>query len=142
MASLNPYLNFNGNTEEAFNFYKSVFGNEFSSVMRWKDMPDSEKIPDTVREKIMHISLPIGKETILMGTDRIEEFGQQVTAGTNFNINVSTESTAEADKIFNALAKGGKPTMPMENTFWGSYFGMLTDKFGIHWMVDTELKKG
>ncbi len=141
MASVNPYLNFNGNTEEAFNFYKSVFGNEFSAIMRWKDMPDSEKIPGTVKEKIMHISLPIGKGTILMGTDSLEEMGQRVTQGSNFSINVSADSSAEADKIYNSLSEGGKQTMPLEKTFWGAYFGMLTDKFGIHWMVGADLKE-
>lgn len=135
MKAVNPYLNFPGNTEEAFNFYKSVFGGEFVGLTRFDGTPGSEKLSKSEKEKIMHVSLPIGKNYTLMATDALESMGHGVTAGTNFHISIETESKEEADKIFNGLSKGGKITMPQSETFWGSYFGMLTDKFGIQWMV-------
>ncbi|MEO6230578.1 MAG: VOC family protein [Ferruginibacter sp.] len=137
MAVINPYLTFNGNCEEAFLFYRSVFGGEFPYVGRFKEMPpmDGKSVPVEEAEKIMHISLPISKETILMGSDTSAAFGQTANAGTNFSISITADSQAEADKLFNALVVGGKVTMPMGKTFWGSYFGMLTDKFGIAWMM-------
>ena len=135
MATINPYLNFNGNCEEAFNFYKSVFGGEFQSIMRFKDTPPDVQMPRDASEDnlIMHVALPIGNGTILMGSDRPKSFGP----GTNdsFSVSVSTDSEAEAKKIFTALSAGGKITMPLDKTFWGSYFGMFTDKFGTMWMV-------
>lgn len=140
MKTLNPYLNFPGNTEEAFNFYKSVFGGEFLMVMRFKDTPEGEKVPANIKEKIMHIALPIGNGNILMGTDAIEEMGHKITEGTNFHLTVHSESREEADKIFGSLSDGGKITQPMADQFWGDYFGMLTDKFGMQWMVSFETK--
>ena len=141
MAVVNPYLTFNGNCEEAFTFYKSVFGGDFQYVGRFKDMPPAEgskPVPAAEGEKIMHISLPISKETILMGSDSSEAFGQATIVGNNFTISINTSSQEEADKLFLGLSAGGKVTMPMSKTFWGSYFGMLTDKFGIQWMVSFE----
>ena len=138
MVTINPYLNFDGTTEEAFNFYKSVFGGEFAMVMRWKDFPEPDKIPASQHEKIMHISLTIGKNNILMATDACESMGLDITKGNNFNILVSTESEAEADRLFNDLSSGGHINMPMDKTFWGAYFGTLTDKFGISWMVSCD----
>ena len=138
MATVNTYLTFNGNTEDAFNFYKSVFGGEFAYVGKFKDMPVDEKFPPPIGEEgnlIMHISLPISKETTLMGSDTTS-FSGKVTIGTNFSISINTDSKDEADKLFNGLSAGGKVTMPMEKTFWGAYFGMFTDKFGINWMVN------
>ncbi|MGB7291450.1 MAG: VOC family protein [Thermodesulfobacteriota bacterium] len=135
MATINPYLNFNGNTEEAFNFYKSVFGGEFIALMRWKDAPEADKILEGDREKIMHVSLPIGKGNILMATDACESMGQTLTAGNNFYICIGAESKEEAEKLFNGLSAGGKIEMPLQDMFWGAYFGMFTDKFGIQWMV-------
>ncbi len=135
MATINPYLNFNGNTEEAFNFYKSVFGGEFMALMRWKEAPKAEKIPAGDRDKIMHVSLPIGKGNVLMATDTCESMGQTLTVGNNFYVCISAESKEEAEKLFSGLAAGGKIAMPLEDTFWGAYFGMLIDKFGIQWMV-------
>jgi PhnB protein len=136
MAQINPYLTFNGTCEEAFNFYKSVFGGEFKQLARFKDMPPSEtdKMPESAKEKIMHISLPISQETILMGSDANPMMGE-VRIGQSISLSVDTKSKDEADKIFQGLAKGGKITMPIANTFWGSYFGMLTDKFQNIWMV-------
>ena len=137
-ASVNPYLTFAGNCEEAFNFYKSVFGGKFAYVGRFKDMPPMEghpPMPASEGNKIMHVSLPISTETILMGSDSSEAFGQATIVGNNFSISVNATSAAQADKIYKDLSAGGKATMPMSKTFWGSYFGMLHDKFGIQWMV-------
>jgi PhnB protein len=138
MTTVNVYLNFEGNCEEAFNFYKSIFGGEFSYLGRFKDMPPQEGAPPITAEegkKIMHVSLPISKETILMASDTGGEWCAKVTQGNNFSVSVNTDSQKEADRLFNGLSAGGKVTMPMEKTFWGSYFGMFTDKFGINWMV-------
>ncbi len=135
MKSINPYLNFSGNTEEAFNFYKSVFGGDFSMLQRFKDTPEAGKISDEEKEKLMHVSLPIGKGNILMGTDALESQGWKLTFGNNFSLAAETESKEEADKIFKGLSEGGQVTMPLADTFWGAYFGMTKDKFGIQWMV-------
>lgn len=135
MAIINPYVNFNGNTEVAFNFYKSVFGGEFAMIQRFKDTPESDKIPEAEKDKIMHIALPIGKGNVLMGTDALESMGQHLKMGNNFSISIGTESKEEADKLFNGLSEGGKVDMPIGDTFWNSYFGMFTDKFGLQWMV-------
>ena len=140
MTVVNPYLTFNGNCEEAFTFYKSVFGGEFQFMGRFKDMPPmgGKQVPEADAEKIMHVSLPVSKETILMGSDSSAEFGQATVMGNNFSISVNTGSEEEADKMFNGLSAGGNVTMPMSKTFWGSYFGMLVDRFGIQWMVSFE----
>lgn len=135
MKTINPYLNFPGDTEEAFNFYRSVFGGEFVGLTRFKDTSDGSKLTGEEKEKIMHISLPVGKGNVLMATDAIESMGHKVSAGNNFHLSVETDSKEEADKIFKGLSNGGKATMPMQDTFWNSYFGMLTDKFGIQWMI-------
>ncbi|GAB3900378.1 VOC family protein [Larkinella knui] len=135
MATINPYLNFKGNTEEAFNFYKSVFGGEFIMVQRFKDTPEGERVSAEEGDKIMHISLPIGKGNILMGTDALESMGHKLTAGNNFQLSIGTDSQQEADAIFNALSAGGQVEVPLGRMFWGAYFGMFTDKFGITWMV-------
>lgn len=137
MAAVNPYLIFNGNCEEAFLFYKSIFGGKFAYIGKFKDMPsdeDSSKISSDEEEKIMHVSLPIG-QTILMGSDSTAQSGI-VTVGGNFSVSINVESVAEGDRIFNGLSAGGNPFMPMNKTFWGAYFGMFTDKFGINWMVN------
>jgi len=138
MATLNVYLTFNGNCEEAFDFYQSVLGGEFSHVGRFKDMPPSEgsePISEEFGEKIMHISLPISKETVLMGSDIGGEWSNSYQEGNNFSLSITAGSKEEADRLFDGLAKGGNITMPMNETFWGDYFGMFTDRFGINWMV-------
>ena len=136
MPMLNPYLNFPGTTEEAFNFYKSVFGGDFAGgIFRFKDTPEADKLTLAEKEKIMHISLPIGKGNILMATDALESMGHKVTSGNNFHLSIGSESKEEADRIFYGLSAGGQVTMPMADMFWGDYFGMLTDKFGIQWMI-------
>ena len=134
MASVNPYLNYNGNCEEAFRFYQSVFGGEFSNIQRFKDIPSESPLTDQEGEKIMHIALPVGKNSILMASD-VPQYLPQSSMGTNFSISIDTESEEEARKIFERLTSGGQITMPMEKTFWGAFFGMLVDKFGIQWMV-------
>src|SRR5688500_9769952 len=137
MPSVNVYLTFLGNCEEAFNFYKSVFGGDFGYVGRFKDMPPQEgmKMSEADQDRIMHISLPISKETMLMGSDTGGEWAAHTVVGNNFSISVNADSKDQADKIFNALSSRGKVTMPMAQTFWGDYFGMCTDKFGINWMM-------
>jgi PhnB protein len=135
MATINPILTFDGNTEEAFNFYKSVFGGEFQSLMRWKESPACDKISASEGEKVMHIALPIGNN-VLMAGDGLKSMGQTVTPGNNFNIAIGPDSKEDADRIFNELAAGGKIEMPLQDTFWGAYFGMLQDKFGIRWMMN------
>ena len=139
MAKLNPYLNFNGKTEEAFNFYKSVLGGEFLMLQRFRDTPFGDKMPEDDKDKVMHVALPIG-ENILMGTDTIESIGQQLTSGNNFSLSLETESMEEADRLFNALSQGGRVEMPLQKTFWDAYYGMFTDKFGIQWMINHDLK--
>ena len=138
MLTVNPYLNFPGNTEEAFNFYKSVFGGEFRVLQRFKDTPHGDSMSPEDKERIMHIALPIGQGTILMATDALESNGQKVTAGDNFSLAISPGSKEEADKLFAGLSAGGKVIMPLEKMFWGAYFGLLTDPFGIQWMVNYE----
>lgn len=141
MKSINPYLNFNGNTEEAFNFYKSVFGGEFITLQRFKDTPEASKLSAADGEKIMHVALPIGNGNILMATDVLESMGQKLTEGTNFSLAIEAESEEEATTLFNALSAGGKIEMPLQKTFWGAFFGMFADKFGIQWMINFEYKK-
>jgi PhnB protein len=133
MRSVNPYLNFNGNTEEAFNLYKSVFGGEFTAVMRFKDTPGCENMPEVEQNHIMHIALPMG-DNILMGTD-VPKSMEQVTFGSNNSICIDAESRDEADHIFKGLSPNGTVTMPMEDMFWGDYFGSLFDKYGVQWMI-------
>ena len=135
MYAVNPYLNFQGNTEEAFNLYKNVFGGEFTSLMRFKETGEAEKMSAEEGEKLMHISLPIGKTTILMGTDALESFGQKVIMGNNNYLCINTATREEADRLFNELSAGGNVEMPMADMFWGDYFGSFFDKFGLGWMI-------
>lgn len=144
MPTVNAYLNFAGNCEEAFTFYKSVFGGEFPYVGRYKDMPPQEGMPPMTAElgeKIMHISLQISAETALMGSDAGGEWAPTLTQGNNFAVSINADSKEEADRLFNGLSAGGTVTMPLGMTFWESYFGMFTDKFGIGWMVSFEAPK-
>lgn len=141
MITINPYLNFKGNTEDAFNFYKSVFGGEFLMIQRFKDTPEASRVPDHEKDKIMHIALPIGNGTILMGTDALESMGHKLTPGNNYHLSIDTESEGEAKKLFNALSSEGNTTVPLDKMFWGAYFGMCTDRFGTQWMVSYDEKK-
>ena len=141
MAILNPYINFNGNAEEAFTFYKSVFGGEIAMIVRFKDMPHHENpLSDEDANKIMHIALPIGKGNVLMATDFLESQGQKMIEGNRHSLSISAQSREEADKIFNGLSKGGAIEMPIADSPWGSYFGLFKDKYGIQWMVDFDPK--
>lgn len=136
MALINPHINFNGNAEEAFNFYKSVFGGEFAKVIRFKDLSSAEfPIAEHEKNKIMHIALPIGKNT-LMANDVPEIMGRTNENENRSKISISAESKAEADKLFNGLSAGGQIEMPISESPWGSYFGMFRDKYGIEWMVE------
>lgn len=137
MATVNVYLTFNGDCEEAFNFYKSVLGGEFPMISRYSEMPPDAGPPISKEDahKIMHVSLPISKETVLMGSDTGGEWASNHKLGNNFSISLTAESKEEADRYFHGLSAGGRVTMPMDSTFWGDYFGMFTDKFGINWMV-------
>jgi PhnB protein len=135
MRSVHPYLNFPGTTEAAFQFYRSVFGGEFRGLQRFGDVAEGAGLPAEVREKIMHIALPLGPETLLMGTDSLESMGHPLTMGTNISLTINADSEAEADALFGGLSAGGQVSMPMQKTFWGDYFGMLTDPFGVQWMV-------
>lgn len=138
MAEISPYLTFDGDCEEAFKFYHSVFGGEFPYMGRFGEMPPQEGMPplsEDVKNRILHVSLPISKETVLMGSDSIPGM-HNIVKGNNFSISLNVHSREEAEKFFNGLSEGGTVTMPLEDTFWGAYFGMWTDKFGINWMVN------
>lgn len=139
MTTVNIYLNFDGNCELAFLFYQSVFGGEFNYFSRFKEMPNDGSNPPLNNDdgnKIMHVSLPISEETSLMGSDTIGEWSPKIVQGNNFSVSVNAPTLDEATKLFNALSEGGNVTMSLNKTFWGAYFGMFTDKFGINWMIN------
>lgn len=136
MPTINPYLNFQGNTEEAFNFYKSVFGGDFiGGISRFNDTPDGDKLPKEEQNKVMHIALPFGKNNMLMATDALESMNQKIKPGNNLYLCISADSKEQADEFFNGLSAGGEIEMDMHDAFWGDYFGMCTDKFGVKWMI-------
>lgn len=138
MATINPYLTFNGNTEEAFNFYKSVFGGEFVSpgINRFGDQPGCEQMSDEDKNKVMHVALPIGPNDLLMASDYVEGMGPGFTHGNDFSIAVSPDTEEEARRLFDGLSDGGTVVMKLDKTSWAPLFGMLNDKFGIQWMVN------
>ena len=140
MVTLNPYLTFNGNCEEAFDFYKSVFGGEFDYKSKFKDIPLQEGQPamsPEMGERIMHVSLKMPNGTVLMGSDNNPIMGD-INFGQNITLSLNVESKEEADRIFSGLSEEGVVTMPLADTFWGAYFGMFTDKFQFQWMVSFE----
>lgn len=140
MALINPHINFNGNAEEAFLFYQSVFGGEFVQIMRFKDLASEEfPVPESKTNKIMHIALPIGTN-ILMGNDVPESMGRVNENENRSKIAITAGSREEADKLFNGLSAGGTVEYPMSDSPWGSYFGMFRDKYGIEWMIDFAAK--
>jgi PhnB protein len=146
MARTSTYLNFSRNTEEAFNFYKSVFGGDFTSggIARFKDIPSSDGAPpiaEADKNLVMHIELPITGGHLLMGTDAPESMGFKVNTGNNIHINLEPDTRDEANRLFKGLSAGGKVTMEMQEMFWGAYFGSLTDKYGVMWMVNCSSKK-
>ncbi|WP_348798884.1 VOC family protein [Flavobacterium adhaerens] len=139
MITVNPYLYFNGNCEEAFNFYKLIFETEFMYIGRYKDVPQKDR--DIFREndnKIMHVSLPISKQMTLMGSDNVAVFKDGLV-NNKFSLSINTDKKEEADELFKKLSSGGKIKMAMNETFWGSYYGIVEDKFGIHWKISFEL---
>lgn len=136
MISINPYLNFPGNTEAAMNFYKSVFGVEFNAFQRFNESPGHEKMPKEEQMKIMHTSLPMGKSNFLMATDTLESMGQTISTGNNIYICIQAESEEEGNRLFNRLSAEGKIEMPFNKAFWGAYFGICVDKFGVQWMFN------
>ena len=136
MAKMNPYLNFDGNAFEAFTFYKSVFGGEFLTVMTMKDAPDTEKLSENERNRVMHIALPIDMSTVLMASDIVPSMGQTLKQGNNVYICLNPASREEADRLFDSLSDGGKVEMAMEDMFWGAYYGSFVDKFNTHWMIN------
>ena len=143
MTAINPYLTFQGNCEEAFNYYKKVFGGEFNYMGRFSEMPPQEGVSLSEEDgnKIMHVSLPISKDNILMGSDSGGEWAPSMVVGNNISLSVNAENKEDADRFFNLLSDGGKVTMPMDKTFWGDYFGLCTDKFGINWMISFDESK-
>jgi PhnB protein len=140
MARTSTYLNFNGKTERAFEFYRAIFGGEFiGPVHRFKDVPATPgqpPMPAEAADMVMHIELALLGGHVLMGTDAPESMGFAVTPGNNMHINLEPDSRAEADRLFSALAVGGLVEMPLQDMFWGAYFGSLTDNYGIRWMVN------
>ena len=134
MAAVNPYLTFGSSCEAAFNFYKKAFGGEFLVISRFGDGDPSQTNP-AEKDKIMHVSLPIGKNTILMGSDTMDSM-PPVTAGNQFSVAIAADSEAEADHLFNSLSAGGQVHMPMGKAPWGAYFGMFADQFGIQWLIN------
>lgn len=141
MTVINPHINFNGNAEEAFTFYKSAFGGEFARVVRFKDLSGpGMQIAEHEANKIMHIALPIGNN-ILMGNDVPEYMGRVNEKENRSKIAVTPGSREEADRIFQKLSEGGEVEMPMADSPWGSYFGMFRDKYGIEWMIDFDSRR-
>lgn len=132
MTKLNSYLTFDGTCEKAFNLYKSVFGGEFTGIMKFGDVPDMP-VPYEAKERIMHIALPVGND-LLMGSDTMP--GKPFTQGNNNHISISLESREEADRLFAGLSEGGEIIVPMEQQFWGDYYGNLKDKYGVYWMIN------
>ena len=141
MTKLNPYLTFSGNCEEAFSFYKTIFKTEFSYLGRFGEMPPQEgvEITEADKNKIMHISIPINESTTLMGSDTAGEWGPKTIVGNNISLSLNVDNKPEAESLFKLLSEDGTITMPMEDTFWGDYFGMCIDKFGINWMISVPL---
>lgn len=137
MRTINPWINFNGNAEEAFTFYKSIFGGEFSKIVRFKDLAGGEfQVPESEANKIMYIALPIGKQNVLIANDVPEFMGRVNEKENRSKIVVSAESREEADKAFNGLSAGGEVEGDIGDTPWGTYAGMFRDKYGIEWIVE------
>jgi len=136
MISTNSYFNFLGNAEEAMNFYKTIFGGEFTGFQRFNDMPGCERLPPGEQTKMMHIALTTPKGQVFMATDALESMDHKLSFGNNSYTMLNTESEAETERLYNGLSAGGKIESPLNKTFWGAYFGMFRDKFGVQWMVN------
>lgn len=136
MPKLNPYLNFDGQAEEAFNFYKSIFGGEFvGEIYRIGGTPGTESLSEEDKNRVMHIALPVGDD-LLMASDIVPAFNQTLTVGNNNYVSIFPDSREQADQFFNGLSEGATIEMPIEDQFWGDYFGSLVDRFGVHWMIN------
>lgn len=135
MRNTTPYLHFKGRAEDAMNFYKSVLGGEFTIFQRFKDVPGGEKMPPQEQARIIHISLQVSPSIAIMASDTLSAAEDDFTTGTNFHICLHTDTEAETDKLFAGLSAGGAVEMPLNKTFWGAYFGMCRDKFGVQWML-------
>jgi len=138
MPTVNIYLTFDGQCEEAFRYYESAFGKEIPYMGKFGDMPPQEGMPplsEDVKNRIMHVSLPISSETVLMGSDTMPGM-HELKKGNNYSVSINTFSREEAQNLFKKLSDGGKITMELQDTFWGAYFGMWEDKFGIQWMIN------
>lgn len=138
MKTINPYLNFDGQTEKAMNFYKSVFGGEFTGdgIMRMRNIPDMPELPEEEKDRVMHVSLPLGNGQLLMASDIVPSLGHKLRVGNNNYISIFTEDRQEADRLFHALSEDGEVEMPMQDQFWGDYFGSFKDQFGVCWMIN------
>ncbi len=136
MRAVTPYLSFDGTAEQAFTLYRTVFGGDFQTLMRWGDAPFAERVPLAARQRIMHISLPLISGAMLAASDSCPGMGAPLTVGNAFAICLETSSIAESDRLFAALSAGGVVTMPLQKTFWGAYYGMCTDRFGVQWMFN------
>ena len=139
MTKVNPYISFDGNAEEAFNFYKSVFGGDFETVMRWKDNPQCEGMSDADKNKIMHIAIKVG-DSVIMGSDFMSMGDEQYTPGNNYTVALMPDSREEADRLFAGLSDGGQVVMPMTDMFWGGYFGAFGDKYGVKWLINQDTR--
>lgn len=140
MTTINPWINFNGNAEEAFTFYKSVFGGEFAKIIRFKDIANAEfQVPENEANKIMHIALPIGINNMLIANDVPAVMGKVSENENRSKIAIHAESKEEADRLFNGLSVGGMVEMPMDNSPWSTYAGMFRDKYGIEWIIECSL---
>lgn len=134
--NISPYLNFPGTTEEAMRFYAKALGGTLSEIHRFGGMPNADEIPKELHERVMHVSIDLPGGALLMASDTMEGMGPPHVAGTNMSISIHPNSREEADRVFLALSEGGEVTMPLEDQFWGDYYGMLTDRYGIQWMVN------
>jgi len=147
MTNINPYLNFDGNAEEAMNFYKSVFGGEFmgGTIMRWGEMPGCDegemKLADEDKDKVMHMALPISEGNVIMASDSLKAFGPPITFGNSVTVAIGPGTKEEADRLFAGLSAGGNVQMPMADAFWGGYFGSFEDKYGINWLINVDTTK-
>jgi PhnB protein len=142
MTKMNPYLNFDGKSEEAFNFYKSVFGGDFIGIHKMGDAPGTENLSEDEKNRVMHIALPLNEYTTLMASDIIPSAGHVLKMGNNIHLSLHPDSREEADRLFKGLSAGGEIEMPMQDTFWGAYFGNFKDKYGINWMINADLNQG
>lgn len=142
MPTISPYLTFNGNCEAAFELYQSVFGGTYNQFSRFKEMPVTAEggLTEADAERIMHVSLPISQDITLMGSDITEAYSSSFVCGTNVSLSINADSKEEANRLFKGLSVGAVITMPLADTFWGAYFGMFTDKFGVHWMINYDSK--